>query len=180
MVMMVVVAVVVVMVMMAVGVVVVVVMVVVMAVVVVMMAVVVVVVVMMMKTSPRSRLETEGGQAQAVVEALDQWGITGHGRSSKLGYRSIKHGHPRRRLCAHRAEDRASPPPLRMPTPMSWRSSLSLPFKTCMGVSSGPDVLLFKKFQAGWEFIDRGTCESGFKTDDVVRPAHLSGERAHH
>lgn len=39
-------------------------------------------------------------------------------------------------------------------------------FSTCLGVSSGPDIQLFKRFQGGWEFIDRTTPEP-FTADDV-------------
>ncbi|KAG0718148.1 hypothetical protein GWK47_053035 [Chionoecetes opilio] len=39
-------------------------------------------------------------------------------------------------------------------------------FSTCLGVSNGPDIQLFKRFQGGWEFIDRTTPEP-FTADDV-------------
>ena len=45
---------------------------------------------------------------------------------------------------------------------------LGASFKACMGFTSGPDVLLFKRFQAGWEKLDKTTFESGLM-DDVVR-----------
>ena len=46
---------------------------------------------------------------------------------------------------------------------------LAAVLKACMGVASGPDVLLFKRFQAYWERIDKTTFDSGL-TDDVVQP----------
>lgn len=39
-------------------------------------------------------------------------------------------------------------------------------FFTCLGVSSGPDIQLSKRFQGGWEFIDR-TTPGPFTADDV-------------
>ena len=52
---------------------------------------------------------------------------------------------------------------------------LATAFKACMGVASGPDILLFKRFQAYWERIDKTTFDSGL-TDDVVQP-RISAER---
>ncbi|KAG0706996.1 hypothetical protein GWK47_024226 [Chionoecetes opilio] len=117
---------------------------------------------------PKIPSGTEEGQAQAVVEALDQRGITDmvaalsfDTAASNTGIRGgacvlIEQKIGRDLLhfgCRHHVMEIV----------------LAASFKACMGVSSGPDVLLFKKFQAGWEFIDRGTCESGM-TADVVRP----------
>ena len=39
-------------------------------------------------------------------------------------------------------------------------------FSTCLGVSSGPDIQLFKRFKGEWELIDRTTPEP-FTADDV-------------
>ena len=39
-------------------------------------------------------------------------------------------------------------------------------FSTCLGVSSGPHIQLFKRFEGGWKFVDRTTPEP-FTTNDV-------------
>ena len=45
-------------------------------------------------------------------------------------------------------------------------------FSTCLEVSSGPDIQLFKRFQGGWETIDRTTPEP-FTADDVPEQDEL-------
>jgi hypothetical protein len=117
---------------------------------------------------PKIPSGTGEAQAQAVVDALDQWGITDKiaalsfdTTASNTGIRGgacvlIEQKIGRDLLhfgCRHHVMEIV----------------LAASFQASMGVSSGPDVLLFKRFQAGWEFIDRGTYESGM-TDDVVRP----------
>ncbi|GBO21154.1 hypothetical protein AVEN_169103-1 [Araneus ventricosus] len=41
-------------------------------------------------------------------------------------------------------------------------------FNKCMGFSSTPDVLLFKRFQAYWEFIDKNKYKTGINNKDIL------------
>lgn len=41
-------------------------------------------------------------------------------------------------------------------------------FEKCMGLSSAPEVLLFKRFQAYWEFIDKNKYTTGINNKDIL------------
>lgn len=114
---------------------------------------------------PKITSGTGEGQARAVVFALGQWGITDKISALCCDTTVPNTGIRDRRLLAHRAEDRATPPPLCMPTPCHGNVFPDT-FKAFMKVYSASDVRLFRRFQIGWELID--TSMSGMADD--VRP----------
>ncbi|GBN35817.1 hypothetical protein AVEN_136996-1 [Araneus ventricosus] len=54
---------------------------------------------------------------------------------------------------------------------------ISAVFNKCMGFSSAPDVLLFKRFQAYWEFIDKNKYETGINNDILAKVADIKDDR---
>lgn len=123
---------------------------------------------------PKIHSGTGESQAQAVVDALDQWRITD--KIAALSFDTTASNTGSRGGACVLIEQKLGRKLLHLGCRHHvMEIVLAASFRACMGVSSGPEVLLFKRFQTGWEFIDKGSFESGM-TDDVVRP-RISAEK---
>lgn len=117
---------------------------------------------------PKIPSGTGESQAQAVVDALDEWGLTDKIAALSFDTTAANTG-IRGGACVF-IEQKLGRDLLHFACRHHiMELVLAAAFKACMGVSSGPDILLFKRFQAYWGRIDKTTFDSGL-TDDVVQP----------
>ena len=123
---------------------------------------------------PKLPVGTGEAQAYAVAHLLDEWGVTDRVAAMCFDTTSSNTGHIKGACVL--LEQKLKKELLHLACRHHvFELVLASVFKECMGVSSGPDVSIFKRFQESWKFIDQMSYESG-ASNYVVAEALREGK----